>query len=75
MASYVKLSILWFSLIISVAHAAQSFVGSNLYYGAGLTESEQQTLFTGLQSAGVRVLRVWLDGRCHNTLGCARSRY
>jgi mannan endo-1,4-beta-mannosidase len=42
--------------------AANSFSGSNLYYAAGLTASQQTTLFKGLQSAGVKVLRVWLDG-------------
>lgn len=47
--------------------AANSFAGSNLYYAAGLTPDQQTTLFTGLQSAGVKVLRVWLDGEPHNT--------
>jgi hypothetical protein len=45
-----------------IAAAAQSWAGSNLYYAAGLSAAEQDTLFTGLQSAGVKVLRVWLDG-------------
>jgi mannan endo-1,4-beta-mannosidase len=44
------------------ASAATSFAGSNLYYAAGLTQSQQTTLFTGLKDAGVQVLRVWLDG-------------
>jgi mannan endo-1,4-beta-mannosidase len=44
------------------ATAATSFAGSNLYYAAGLTSSQQTTLFTGLKDAGVQVLRVWLDG-------------
>ncbi|GME50098.1 putative glycoside hydrolase family 5 protein [Neofusicoccum parvum] len=44
------------------ASAAQSFSGSNLYYAAGLSTDQQNTLFTKLQSAGVKVLRVWLDG-------------
>lgn len=48
--------------LLSSALAATSFAGSNLYYAAGLTASEQTTLFTGLQDAGVKVLRVWLDG-------------
>ena len=48
--------------LLSSAFAANSFAGSNLYYAAGLTASEQTTLFTGLQDAGVKVLRVWLDG-------------
>lgn len=42
--------------------AAKSFSASNLYYAAGLTADQQTTLFEGLQSAGVKVLRVWLDG-------------
>lgn len=46
--------------------AANSFAGSNLYYAAGLTPSQQTTLFQGLQSAGVKVLRVWLDGEFRN---------
>lgn len=44
------------------AAAATSFAGSNLYYAAGLTQTQQTTLFTGLKDAGVQVLRVWLDG-------------
>lgn len=53
------------SLILGLAEyaaAATSFAGSNLYYAAGLTQSQQTTLFTGLKDAGVQVLRVWLDG-------------
>jgi mannan endo-1,4-beta-mannosidase len=62
-----------FGLVESAA-AAMSFAGSNLYYAAGLTQSQQTALFTGLEDAGVQVLRVWLDGefepistirRCH----------
>jgi len=47
---------------LSVTLAARSFFGSNLYYAAGLTDSQSTTLLSGLQSAGVKVLRVWLDG-------------
>ncbi|KAF4996702.1 hypothetical protein FGRMN_4360 [Fusarium graminum] len=47
---------------LATTFAAKSFSASNLYYAAGLTDSQQTTLFTGLQSAGVKVLRVWLDG-------------
>lgn len=53
------------SLVLGLAkyaNAATSFAGSNLYYAAGLTSSQQTTLFTGLKDAGVQVLRVWLDG-------------
>lgn len=44
-------------------NAAKSFSASNLYYAAGLKEPQQDTLLGGLQSAGVKVLRVWLDGK------------
>jgi mannan endo-1,4-beta-mannosidase len=46
----------------SVAFAAKSFSASNLYYAAGLKADQQTFLLKGLQSAGVKVLRVWLDG-------------
>jgi mannan endo-1,4-beta-mannosidase len=48
--------------LVDYAAAATSFAGSNLYYAAGLTQSQQTTLFTGLKEAGIQVLRVWLDG-------------
>jgi len=54
------------SLVLGLAEyaaAGTSFAGSNLYYAAGLTSSQQTTLFTGLKDAGVQVLRVWLDGK------------
>ncbi|KAI0358966.1 glycoside hydrolase [Trametes cingulata] len=43
--------------------AANSFAGSNLYYAAGLRPDTRTTLLDGLQSAGMKVLRVWLDGQ------------
>lgn len=46
----------------TISIAAKSFSASNLYYAAGLTESQQAVLLKGLQSAGVKVIRVWLDG-------------
>jgi len=49
--------------LIAYTSAANSFSGSNLYYAAGLTQAQQTTLFTGLKDAGVKVLRVWLDGK------------
>jgi hypothetical protein len=49
-------------LAAPLVNAAQSFAGSNLYYAAGLTDDQSTTLFQGLQGAGVKVLRVWLDG-------------
>jgi mannan endo-1,4-beta-mannosidase len=44
------------------SYAAKPFAASNLYYAAGLNNDQQQFLFQGLQDAGVKVLRVWLDG-------------
>ncbi|KAF8598376.1 glycoside hydrolase family 5 protein [Ceratobasidium sp. AG-I] len=46
-----------------LASAANSFAGSNLYYAAGLSASQRATLLGGMQSAGMKVLRVWLDGQ------------
>jgi mannan endo-1,4-beta-mannosidase len=46
-----------------LASAANSFAGSNLYYAAGLSPSQRATLLGGMQSAGMKVLRVWLDGQ------------
>ncbi|KZM24925.1 hydrolase [Ascochyta rabiei] len=54
---------------LSTTYAAKSFSGSNLYYAAGLKEAQQTTLLEGLQSAGVKVLRVWLDGQSGDTKG------
>jgi len=49
--------------IIGVTSAYNSWAGSSLYYAAGLSASQQEFLFSNLQSAGVKVLRVWLDGQ------------
>lgn len=43
--------------------AAKSFTASNFYNAAGLKDSQQTFLLKDLQSAGVKVLRVWLDGK------------
>ncbi|VUC30816.1 unnamed protein product [Clonostachys rosea] len=53
----------------ATTYAAKSFSASNLYYAAGLTDSQQTTLLSGLQSAGVKVLRVWLDGQSGTVKG------
>ncbi|KAH6887652.1 glycoside hydrolase superfamily [Thelonectria olida] len=53
----------------SVAFAAKSFSASNLYYAAGLKPDQQTVLLKGLQSAGVKVLRVWLDGQSSDQKG------
>eukprot|EP01121_Diplochlamys_sp_Union-15-3_P018219 TRINITY_DN65_c0_g1_i1.p1 TRINITY_DN65_c0_g1~~TRINITY_DN65_c0_g1_i1.p1 ORF type:complete len:363 (-),score=44.05 TRINITY_DN65_c0_g1_i1:119-1207(-) len=50
-------------LVLLVSAAPKCWVGSSLYYAAGLYTNEQQFLFQGLQSAGIKVLRVWLDGQ------------
>lgn len=47
---------------ITTTLAAKSFAASNLYYAAGLKDDQSTKLLKGLQSAGVKVLRVWLDG-------------
>ncbi|GJN75740.1 glycoside hydrolase family 5 protein [Purpureocillium lilacinum] len=54
---------------LPLALAANSFSASNLYYAAGLTVDQQHTLLSGLQSAGVKVLRVWLDGQSGTVKG------
>ncbi|KAG8733406.1 hypothetical protein FRC11_006449 [Ceratobasidium sp. 423] len=46
-----------------IASAANSFAGANLYYAAGLNPSQHATLLSNMQSAGMKVLRVWLDGQ------------
>ncbi|KAL4946472.1 glycoside hydrolase superfamily [Aspergillus oleicola] len=50
-------------MMLALSHAAKSFAGSNLYYAVGLTDAQSTTLLEGLQNAGVKVLRVWLDGQ------------
>ena len=52
-----------FVTVLHYVIAAQSWAGSNLYYAAGLTTAQQNTLFTALQASGITVLRVWLDGK------------
>ncbi|KAH9948649.1 glycoside hydrolase [Amylocystis lapponica] len=57
--------LLWFVLCATTMQsvfAANSFAGSNLYYAAGLSDNETDTLFQGLQSASMKVLRVWVGG-------------
>ena len=63
-----KLSVFPFAGVLAAQAviAAQSFVGNNLYYAAGLPESGQDAYFQSLQSAGVKVLRAWLDGESSN---------
>lgn len=55
------------TLLVVLSHlptsfGAKSFSASNLYYAAGLKDDQSALLLQGLQSAGVKVLRVWLDG-------------
>ncbi|KAF7798608.1 hypothetical protein EIP86_009830 [Pleurotus ostreatoroseus] len=49
--------------------AANSFAGSNLYYAAGLMEDDRTALLQGLNVAGMKVLRVWLDGQSESQKG------
>ncbi|KAH9841925.1 glycoside hydrolase family 5 protein [Rhodofomes roseus] len=60
-----------FALLLSaqVAQAGNSFAGSSLYYAAGLYEDDRTTLLKGMQSAGLKVLRVWLDGQSSSQKG------
>ncbi|KAF2138607.1 glycoside hydrolase family 5 protein [Aplosporella prunicola CBS 121167] len=51
------------------ANAVQSWPGSNLYYAAGLNTVQQDSLLGSLQSAGIKVLRVWLDGQTETQKG------
>ncbi|KAH9923009.1 glycoside hydrolase [Amylocystis lapponica] len=66
--SAIRPLLLWFVLYaatLQTAFAAPAFAGSNLYYAAGLNNDQATTLLKGLQSAGMKVLRVWLDGEEH----------
>lgn len=48
---------------VGYTHAYKNWAGSNLYYAAGLSQSQQDYWFSNLKSAGVKVVRVWLDGQ------------
>jgi len=52
-------------VVLAAAYVAayQSFAGSNLYYAPGLYLNQQDFLFSNMQKAGLKVLRVWLDGQ------------
>lgn len=56
-------------LFATTAEANPSWVGTSLYYIAGLHSDTQQYLFQNLQSAGVKVIRVWLDGQSGSPKG------
>jgi len=60
--SFIAASLFGFSSITTTL-AAKSFSASNLYYAAGLKDEQSEKLLKGLQSAGIKVLRVWLDGQ------------
>ncbi|KAH9949069.1 glycoside hydrolase [Amylocystis lapponica] len=56
--------LLWFVLFATTLQsvfAVKLWTGSNLYYAAGLYDEDADTLLKGLQSIGMKVLRVWLD--------------
>ncbi|KAI0916002.1 hypothetical protein AcV5_003460 [Taiwanofungus camphoratus] len=48
---------------LKVGQTANSFAGSNLYYASGLNDNDSTTILQGLSDAGMKVLRVWLDGQ------------
>ncbi|KAH9924734.1 glycoside hydrolase [Fomitopsis serialis] len=54
---------------LPAVRAANSFAGSNLYYAAGLYDDDRTTLLKGLQSAGMKVLRVWIGGQSSDQKG------
>ncbi|KAI0336245.1 glycoside hydrolase [Cubamyces sp. BRFM 1775] len=56
-------------LQVHLAAAANAFAGSSLYYAAGLRSDSRTTLLSGMQSAGMKVLRVWLDGQSYTQKG------
>ncbi|KLO14435.1 glycoside hydrolase family 5 protein [Schizopora paradoxa] len=41
----------------------RSFSGSNLYYAPGLSKAQRTVLLDGMQSAGMKVLRVWISAQ------------
>ncbi|VDB83765.1 unnamed protein product [Peniophora sp. CBMAI 1063] len=60
------MKLLSYALLLATARAAfaaTSFAGTNLYYAAGLSASQRATYLDALQGAGMKVLRVWLDGQ------------
>jgi len=63
------------TLAANVVLAAQSFAGANLYYAAGLSSNQQDAYFQKLSDAGVKVLRVWLDGQSGYQKGTAIRTY
>ncbi|KAF8713818.1 Cellulase (glycosyl hydrolase family 5), partial [Rhizoctonia solani] len=56
-----SLASLIYLCFVGITSAANSFAGSNLYYAAGLIPYQRTTLLSNMQSAGMKVLRVWLD--------------
>ncbi|KAH9839943.1 glycoside hydrolase [Rhodofomes roseus] len=56
-------------LSVQVVQAANSFAGSSLYYAAGISEDDRTTLLKGMQSAGLKVLRVWIGGQSSSQKG------
>ncbi|GAB1524224.1 hypothetical protein RhiTH_007377 [Rhizoctonia solani] len=58
-----SLASLIYLCFVGITSAANSFAGSNLYYAAGLSPYQRTTLLSSMQSAGMKVLRVWLDGQ------------
>jgi len=65
----VALAFVLLSCLCAAVLGYKSFAGSSLYYAAGLTQSQQNVLFPALQSANIKVLRVWLDGQSGSPKG------
>ncbi|TBU28380.1 glycoside hydrolase [Dichomitus squalens] len=58
------------ALVCAAATASPAnFAGSNLYYAAGLSSSQRATLLKGLQSANMKVLRVWIGAQSGSQKG------
>ncbi|KZL81501.1 glycoside hydrolase family 5 protein [Colletotrichum incanum] len=69
MKLFAAIPVLIYLSLSATCLAAKSFSASNLYYAAGLNTQQQTFLFEGLRSAGVKVLRVWLDGQSGSEKG------
>ncbi|KKY26459.1 putative beta-mannanase [Phaeomoniella chlamydospora] len=57
------------ALCTILSFAFNTWAGANLFYAAGLNTTQQDTLFTSLQAANIKVLREWLDGQTSTQKG------
>lgn len=58
--------------LASVAAASPSFFGTNLYYLQGLSDSAQDSYIEAMSSAGLKVIRVWINSQGE---GCQKGSY